>query len=64
MALKLHKTENVESATLKYRQQIHLAISDCKEKKRLDEIIQVAELERLRLESLSKSLENIAIKRQ
>ncbi|XP_068135461.1 E3 ubiquitin-protein ligase TRIM32-like [Hyperolius riggenbachi] len=62
MAKKLHKAENVESAALKYRQHIHLAINDCKEKQdRLDEIIQEAELEKLKLGSLSKSLKNIAI---
>ncbi|KAM3932723.1 E3 ubiquitin-protein ligase TRIM32-like [Leptodactylus fuscus] len=61
-ARKLHKTENVESAALKYRLQIHLAINDCKEKqKRLLEIIQEAKVEKLKLESLSRSLENIAI---
>lgn len=52
----------MESAALKYRQQIHLAINDCKEKQnRLLEIIQEAEVEKLKLESLSRSLENIAI---
>ncbi|XP_063772733.1 E3 ubiquitin-protein ligase TRIM32-like [Pseudophryne corroboree] len=58
----LHKIENVESAALKYRQQIHLAINDCKEKQnRLDEIIQKAEVEKLKLENLSRSFQNIAI---
>ncbi|XP_073529237.1 E3 ubiquitin-protein ligase TRIM32-like [Phyllobates terribilis] len=57
-----HKTESAESAALKYRQQIHLAINDCKKKQnRLLEIIQEAEVEKLKLESLSRSLENIAI---
>ncbi|KAM4694321.1 E3 ubiquitin-protein ligase TRIM32-like [Discoglossus pictus] len=57
---KLHKVEKTESAAMKYRQQIHLAINVCKKKLiHLDEIIEEAAAEKLKLESLSNSMEHL-----
>ncbi|XP_029451623.1 tripartite motif-containing protein 2-like [Rhinatrema bivittatum] len=52
----LHKVEKAESAAMAYREQIHLAIVDCKEKQKvLDKILQDATKEKQQLEGLSQS---------
>nr|XP_006002500.1 PREDICTED: tripartite motif-containing protein 2-like [Latimeria chalumnae] len=57
---KLHEVMKAESAALRYKEKIHLALDYCKEKQKLlDKILQETIDEKQQLESLSMSLEHL-----